>query len=234
MMRRSIVWRIGAGVLPALALAFASAAGPAAIAGEHLGDAGDGTKSAPAAEQATVPNFVLKDLEGKDVSLSDLRESGPVVLSFWASWCKPCKVEHPHLEALRKEYEAAGLTVVAISIDDTRSVPKVKPYINTNKYGFKVLLDSNQRVLRQLQGTGVPYVVVVSADGRRLYSHSGYREGDEKDLAQAVAEAMGGGDRGSAPEHPDQGTKEPSAAAGEGEGQPASEGGGQSAAGGDR
>ena len=64
--------------------------------------------------------------------------------------------------------------------------------VQTHKYDFTVLLDSNQRVLRQLQGTGVPYVVVVSADGQLLYSHSGYREGDEEALAKVVAEAMAG------------------------------------------
>jgi thioredoxin-like negative regulator of GroEL len=71
-------------------------------------------------------------------------------------------------------------------------VAKVKSYVQTHDYGFKVLLDSNQRVLRQLQGTGVPYVVVVSADGQLIYSHSGYRDGDEQALAKVVAEAMGG------------------------------------------
>ncbi len=124
------------------------------------------------------------------------------MLNFWATWCKPCLRELPHLEALRKEYEPAGLTVVAITIDDTRSLPKVKPYIDTHGYGFKVLLDSNQRVLRQLQGTGAPYVVLLSADGRRLYSHSGYRDGDEKELAKAVAEAIGVAESGEAPAEP--------------------------------
>jgi cytochrome c biogenesis protein CcmG, thiol:disulfide interchange protein DsbE len=226
MMRGSIVWRMGAGALPALALIWAAVT--AAQAGDQLGEGESPAGKAPTTEQATVPNFVLKDLEGKDVSLADLRESGPVVLNFWATWCKPCLRELPHLEALRKEYEPAGLTVVAITIDDTRSMPKVKPYIDTHGYGFKVLLDSNQRVLRQLQGTGAPYVVLLSADGRRLYTHSGYRDGDEKELAKAVAEAMGTEERGDAGGDTEKdGATTPPAP------QP-SEGGGQSAAGEDR
>ena len=151
------------------------------------------TVRARAGEQANVPNFVLEDLDGKKVSLADLRADGPVVIDFWATWCKPCIRELPHLDELRKKYAKDGLKVVAISIDDTRSVAKVKSYVQTHDYGFQVLLDSNQRVLRQLQGTGVPYLVVVSADGQRVYSHSGYREGDEEALAKVVAEMMAGG-----------------------------------------
>jgi thiol-disulfide isomerase/thioredoxin len=147
---------------------------------------------ATAGEQANVPNFVLEDLDGKKVSLADLRADGPVVIDFWATWCKPCTRSMPHLDELGKKYAKDGLSVVAISIDETRSVAKVKSYVQTHDYGFTVLLDSNQRVLRQLQGTGVPYVVVVSADGQLLYSHSGYRDGDEEALAKVVAEAMGG------------------------------------------
>jgi len=152
---------------------------------------GLGLSAATAGEKANVPNFVLEDLDGKKVSLADLRADGPVVIDFWATWCKPCTRSMPHLDELGKKYAKDGLSVVAISIDETRSLAKVKSYVQTHDYEFKVLLDSNQRVLRQLQGTGVPYVVVVSADGQLLYSHSGYRDGDEQALAKVVAEAMG-------------------------------------------
>jgi peroxiredoxin len=147
---------------------------------------------AVAADKADVPNFVLKDLDGKDVSLADLRAKGPVVIDFWATWCKPCLRELPHVDSLRVKYADQGLEVVAISIDETRSLAKVKSYIKTHDYGFRVLLDPNQRTLRQLQGVNVPYVVVISKDGQRLYTHSGYREGDEKELARVVDEVMAG------------------------------------------
>jgi peroxiredoxin len=190
--------------------------GLAALIGIAIGPA--------AGDQATVPNFVLKDLDGKDVSLAELRADGPVVLDFWATWCKPCTRELPHIEALRKQYAEAGLTVVAISIDDTRSVAKVKSYVKTHDYGFKVLLDSNQRVLRQLQGTGVPYLVVISADGGLLYSHSGYRDGDEDVLAKVVAEAMGGSGAGEAGSEGSAAPKSPGSEASDGSGSAAVDG----------
>jgi peroxiredoxin len=167
-----------------------------------------GVVGAPVAVQsdtAEVPNFILKDLDGKDVSLADLRAKGPVVIDFWATWCKPCLRELPKIDSLRVKHAAQGLQVVAISIDETRSVSKVKSYVKTHDFGFLVLLDPNQRTLRQLQGVNVPYLVVVSMDGQRVYTHSGYREGDEKELERVLAELFAGtkpgtGGKSSSPE----------------------------------
>lgn len=146
--------------------------------------------AAAAGDQAEVPNFTLKDLAGKDVSLADLRAKGPVLVDFWATWCKPCMREIAHLEELRKLHGPRGLQVVGVSVDDTRSVAKVKSFVKTHDLGFTVLLDSNQRILKLLQGITVPYMVVVAPSGERVYAHSGYREGDEKELARVVGELM--------------------------------------------
>jgi len=151
--------------------------------------------AAPAAmgeEASEVANFVLKDLDGKDVSLNDIRAKGPVLIDFWATWCKPCLRELPKVDSLRVKYAAERLQVVAISIDETRSVSKVKSYIKTHDYGFQVLLDPNQRTLRQLQGVNVPYLVIISQSGERVYTHSGYREGDEKKVESVLDELFAG------------------------------------------
>lgn len=153
-------------------------------------------------EEAEVPNFVLKDLDGKDVSLADLRAKGPVVIDFWATWCKPCLRELPKIDSLRVKHAAEGLQVVAISIDETRSVAKVKSYVKTHDFGFWVLLDPNQRTLRQLQGVNVPYLVVVSPDGQRVYTHSGYREGDEKELERVLGDLFAAAKTGTGGEPP--------------------------------
>ncbi len=145
---------------------------------------------AVAGDKAEVPNFTLKDLAGKDVSLADLRAKGPVLVDFWATWCKPCMREIVHVEELRKHHGPQGLQVVGVSVDDTRSLAKVKSFAKTHDLGFTVLLDSNQRILKLLQGITVPYLVVVSPAGERVYAHSGYREGDEKELARVVGELM--------------------------------------------
>lgn len=155
--------------------------------------------AAPAAmseETSEVANFVLKNLDGKDVSLNDLRAKGPVLIDFWATWCKPCLRELPKVDSLRVKYAAQNLQVVAISIDETRSVSKVKSYVKTHDFGFHVLVDPNQRTLRQLQGVNVPYLVIISQSGERVYTHSGYREGDEKEVERVLGELFAGAKAG--------------------------------------
>ena len=138
----------------------------------------------------TVPNFKIKNLAGKNVELAALRENGPVLLTFWATWCKPCLRELSHMEKLHQDYGEQGLQVVAVSVDQTRSQSKVKSYVKTHGYGFEVLLDPNQRTLRRLKGDSVPYLVLVSAEGENLYTHSGYRDGDELRLRELVDAVM--------------------------------------------
>lgn len=65
------------------------------------------------------PDFALPDFSGVPVSLSSFRGC-PVILDFWASWCKPCQMSVPKLETLRQKYQASGLKVVAVSLDYRR------------------------------------------------------------------------------------------------------------------
>jgi thiol:disulfide interchange protein len=118
------------------------------------------------------------------------REAKPVLIDFWATWCKPCLRELPHIERLFQAYRSQGLQVIAIAEDETRSLPKVKSYIKTHGFTFPVLLDPNQRVLRDFRGTNCPYLVVISPTGEVVYLHSGYRDGDEKELAEVIARVI--------------------------------------------
>ena len=81
--------------------------------------------------------------------------------------------------------------MIAIAEDETRSRPKVKSYVKTHGFTFPVLLDPNQRVLRDFQGANCPYIVVISRTGEIAYTHSGYRDGDEKELAEVIAHLFG-------------------------------------------
>ena len=98
-------------------------------------------------EAPKAPDFTAKNLQGKSVTLSDLLESGPVLLDFWTTYCKPCKLELPELDRLHRTYREDGFRVVAIAQDCTKTVKKVKPYVRQRKYEMIVLLDTNSYIL---------------------------------------------------------------------------------------
>ena len=138
-------------------------------------------------------DLTLPDMTGKKVALKDLLAHGPVLVNFWATWCGPCVKELPHLQAIHQEFAPQGLTVVAISEDNSRSVSKVRTFIEGNRYGFTVLLDTNGEAKRRFKSLGTPYTVLFDRDGKKAYSHIGYKPGDEKDLHRQVAALMTSG-----------------------------------------
>ena len=141
-------------------------------------------------------DFSLKDLNGDLVQLSELYGKGPIVLDFWATWCKPCVKELPHMNQIYLDYRDRGVEVLAISEDSPWSVSKVKSFIAGNRYEFRVLLDTNGDVLRKYGLLGTPYTFVISAEGDILYKHFGYRPGDEVTVREEIEKALAvdGGD----------------------------------------
>jgi cytochrome c biogenesis protein CcmG/thiol:disulfide interchange protein DsbE len=143
----------------------------------------------PAQEQKKLPlapDFQLKNLTGERVALQDLLGQGPVLISFWATWCKPCLKELPHIQELYDKYRDRGVLAVAISEDAPRSISKVRSYIAGNKYDFLVLLDENNGVQRKFNFRAVPYSVILDKEGHIVYSRMGYRPGDEQVLEEKL------------------------------------------------
>ena len=128
-----------------------------------------------------LPEVSLNDVNGKKINVADYGKSGKVtVLSFWATWCIPCKKELTNISELYEEWQKKyNVQVVAVSIDDSRSAGKVKPYIESQRWTYEVLLDMNQDLKRALNIQSVPFTVVVDASGKVVSTHSGYVEGDE-------------------------------------------------------
>ena len=154
--------------------------------------------SANAAEKQ-MPSFTLSDLDGKPHSSESLIGGGPVLLNFWATWCKPCLAEQPKLKAFHAEWAAKGLRVLSISVDDPRTAKQVKPFVHRHGIEFPVYLDSNQDAYRKLGGRAVPFNVLVGSGGELLSVTMGFKEQDaetwgaliEADLAARAAEGEG-------------------------------------------
>ena len=139
--------------------------------------------------QDPLPNVSLKTLEGESISLIDAAQSdGPVVISLWATWCVPCLKE---LDAISEVYEdwqdETEVKLIAISIDDSRTVKRVKPLINGKGWEYTILLDTNNDVKRALGAATVPLTVLVK-DGKIVYRHSGYSPGAENELYEKIQE----------------------------------------------
>jgi peroxiredoxin len=146
---------------------------------------------APARAGEPASDFTLSDVSGSQVTLSALKDK-VVVLSFWATWCGPCKEEMPHLQKLYEAHKEQGLVVLSISTDDARSASRVKPYVTKMGYTFPVLLDRESTVIGAYNpAKTLPYTVVIDRKGEVVRRTTGYNPGDEKELETFVVAALG-------------------------------------------
>lgn len=140
--------------------------------------------------QSQMPNIELNTVSGKSVNLTtDFNEVDKLyVFSFWATWCAPCINE---LEAIHKKYpdwkETLNLEIIAVSIDDSRTQKRVKPFLNGKGWTYNVLLDFNQELKRALSIVNVPYTIVVK-NNKIVYVSNGYSQGSEEELFNKLKE----------------------------------------------
>ena len=139
-------------------------------------------------QERNLPSVKVKNLKGELVNIQSLNNDGkPIVLNFWATWCKPCKKELNNIDEVYEEWqEETGVKIVAISIDDSRSVSKVKPYVNSSGWEYEVLIDSNRELARSLGVTTVPHTFLLNKDLKIIWEHKGYIDGDEDKLFEEI------------------------------------------------
>ena len=138
--------------------------------------------------EKTLPSITLLDMNGKKVNVADYGKSGKItILSFWATWCIPCKKELANMAELQEDWAKKYNTqIVAVSIDDSRNTTKVKPYVDGQRWEYEVLLDVNQDLKRNLNIPSVPFTILVDSEGKIVYTHSGYTDGDEYVLEEQI------------------------------------------------
>lgn len=135
-----------------------------------------------------LPDISIPNIKGEQVKISDFGKNGKLtVMSFWATWCVPCKKELNNISEVYDDWKKQyNVEVVAISTDDARDAAKVKSYINGQSWDFTVLLDQNQDLKRALNFQTIPFTLLVDKNGNIVYSHSGYVEGDEIALEEKL------------------------------------------------
>ena len=137
---------------------------------------------------AQLPNVTLQDIEGNTVQTASISNDGnPVIISFWATWCKPCLRE---LKAIHEVYpdwqDETGVKMIIVSIDQAQDANRVKPMVDGFGWEYEVLLAPNGDFKRAMNVQNVPHVFVLDGKGKIVYNHAGYVDGGEQDIYEAL------------------------------------------------
>jgi len=132
----------------------------------------------------------LNSIANEELQLKELYTKGPLLVSFWATWCQPCKAEIPHLNKLLKKYSENGFSIVGINQDSQKSVAKVKSFVSAQKIEYPIVLDTNNEIFNRFNGQVLPYSLLINTEGKIVFKHTGYNPGDEKLLEEEILKLL--------------------------------------------
>lgn len=141
-----------------------------------------------------LPSINLRNAQGEIFNTADISNDGkPIIISFWALWCKPCIKE---LTTINDEYidwqEETGVKLIAVSIDDARSSSKVRPFADGNDWDYEILLDENGDFKRAMNVNMIPHTFILDGDGNIVWQHTSFSEGGELQLIENVRKVAAG------------------------------------------
>ena len=141
-----------------------------------------------------LPNTQIKDVHtGKKLPFSQAIEKGKVtVVSFWATWCVPCKKEIKNISRKLPEWKKeAEFNFITMSIDEARAEGLVRTYAISQGWEFPYYIDANSDLKRSLNFQSVPFTMIVDKEGKAAWKHIGYEEGGENEVFEKVKELAG-------------------------------------------
>ena len=139
--------------------------------------------------QGNVTSYRMKTLEGKKISLRDYRGS-PLLINFWATWCAPCRKEFPIIKEIEKKFGKDGLVVLAVNVDDTRTISGVKSFVSAHSLKFTIPLDPNRKLFNSFHGTSLPLTLLIDASGNVIRTYSGFLGAWEEDINRELSELV--------------------------------------------
>jgi cytochrome c biogenesis protein CcmG, thiol:disulfide interchange protein DsbE len=154
-----------------------------------------GFTAGAAMAQSTIPAINVKDIKGQTFNTGNIDNAGkPMIVSFWATWCKPCILE---LNTIQEQYpdlvKETGVKLIAISIDDARNSGKVAPYVQMKEWEYDVYIDENGDFKRAMNVNNVPHTFLINSKKEIVWSHNSYSPGDEEELYALVRKLAAGG-----------------------------------------
>lgn len=142
----------------------------------------------------TVPSVKLKTLSGKIVSSGDFNNDGkPIIIDFWATWCKPCVNELNTISEVYSQWQKeTGVKIIAVSIDDARTMASVAPFVNGKNWDYEIYLDPNSDFKRAMNVNMIPHTFIINANKEIVAQHNSFAPGDEEKIYEEVKAAVAG------------------------------------------
>ncbi|MBR4871428.1 MAG: TlpA family protein disulfide reductase [Alistipes sp.] len=140
------------------------------------------------ASAQTLPDVKVENQEGKVISIRDVVDGTPMIISFWSTTCKPCIMELNAInESLYEWLDEVDMKVVAVSVDDARTLSRARAMTQGQGWDdYTCLYDKNQDLKRAMNVSLTPHTFIVDGKGNIVYSHSGYTPGSEQELFEKI------------------------------------------------
>jgi len=139
-----------------------------------------------------IPSVEIKNLNGKIINTSQFdNNNNPIIISFWATWCKPCKQELENIHEVYEDWqEETNVKLIAISIDDSRNSAKIKPMVDAKGWEYEIYQDSNREFASKMGVNPIPHTFLLDGNNNIVYEHVTYSDGDEEKLYEKLIQII--------------------------------------------